>query len=312
MFSGDPEYPGDVEKQNRHGYPDDASFIATYSLMLNAAKHNPGQPVAPEDVSGYVSWYQVKMTFDGVRGVRGERDERKSWSESSDGAVMESYWEVVMTEEQEDEEADFWLDTKGNAVGAAVVLDDNGFPFLVFDWHEWYHGEWCGYYLGKRLVEGKDWRLTDAERSRLGIGATFRSVEQLGKEGSPGVYPEDPEEEDDVCRGAGGSSGKKTVGKKRKASIDETSAKKRKTSTEETGAKMKATTEEAGVKKGKANTNETGGKKRRKRRRRRAHMVSWSVTFLLLLLSAEHLYTRRYFSTSSRPAFQDPLSEKDF
>jgi hypothetical protein len=315
VFSGDPELPGEVEYLSRHYYPDDAAFIAKHSTMLDAAKHNPGQLVAPEDVSGYVAWCEVKMTFDGVRSVR------EGWSESSDTPVRESYWELLMSDEQDDEEAYFWLDWAGNAVGAAVVLDDNGSPFLVFDWHHppGSHASWSGYYLGKRLVEGKDWRLTDEERTRLGIGATFRSVEQLVKEGSPGVYSEDSEEDDFPGRGAGGSSGEKAVGKKRKASIDD----KRKASTDEPGAKKmkgsndelgtkkgKASTDEPGAKTGKVSTDETGTKKRRKRRRRRAQMVSWSVTVLLLLLSAEHLYSDNYFSISSRPVFQNHSRKK--
>ncbi|KAF8340207.1 hypothetical protein F5887DRAFT_1077007 [Amanita rubescens] len=309
VFSGDPEYPGEVEKLSRRDYPDDsdAAFIAKYSIMLDAgAKHTPGEPVAPADVSGYVAWCYVKMTFEGVRSVR------EGWPESSDpdAPITESYWEVLMTEEQDDEEAYFWLDWAGNAVGAAVVLDDNGFPFLVFDWHHppADHGSWSGYYVGKRLVEGKDWRLTDEERVRLGIGATFRSVEQLVKEGTPGVYSEDSEEDSEEEK-VGGSSEKKAVGKKRKANTDGTGAKKRKANTEETGAK-KMKTEEAGSKTGKASTDETGAKKKRRRRRRRRAQISWLVMVLLLLLSAEHLYSDKCFSTSSRPVFQEQLSKK--
>lgn len=185
VFSGDPEFPGDVEKLNRGNYKDDAAFIATYSMTLDTAKHPPGEPVAPEDVSGRISWYSVKVTFNGVRGVR------EGWF--SDGAVMESYWEVLLTDDDEDEDdfdSQIWLDSEGNTVGASVVLDDNGSPFLVFDGHHppACHGSWSGYYLGKRLVKGKDWRLTDEERGRLGIGAKFRGMEQLFKEGTPGVY----------------------------------------------------------------------------------------------------------------------------
>jgi hypothetical protein len=273
VFSGDPEYPGDVEKLNRGDYEDDAAFIATYSMTLDAAKHRPGESVAPEDVSGYISWYSVKVTFNGVRGARGEREEL-----SSDGAVMESYWEVLLNEFDEDDDSDSvdWLDMEGNAVGAAVVLDDNGSPFLVFDWH---HPEaprcsWSGYYLGKRLVEGKDWRLTDEERGRLGIGAMFRDVEQLFKEGTPGVYSEDVEEEERL----------KAAEKKRKANTGETGAKKRKANTGETGAKKRkvsanetgtnktnaSTSDETAANKTNASADETGAKKRRKRRRRRA------------------------------------------
>lgn len=255
MFSGDQEYPQDLEQGCRGNYTDDAAFIAKYSITLSAAKHNPGQPIAPEDFNGRVTFWEVMGAFEGVRGVR------EGWS--SDGAVMESCWEVLLTENQdEDEDEDnIWLEPEGNTVGVAVVLDDNGSPFLVFDWHlpEAPRCSWSGYYVGKRLVEGKDWRLTNEERDRLGIGATFRSVEQLFKEGSPGVYSDDSVEEE------------KAVGKKRKASTSgETGVKKVKANTDETGAKKgKASTNETGAKKGETSTDGTGSKKRRRRHRRR-------------------------------------------
>ena len=269
MFSGDAEYPEDLEKSRRGDHTDDKAFIAKYSITLSADKHTPGQPIAPEDVTGDVTFWEVGAAFDGVRSVRGVREE---WP--SDGAVIESYWEVMLTECFNEYGEDDWLDENGNAVGAATVLDDNGFPFLVFDWNhpEASHGSWSGYYVGKRLVEGKDWRLTDEERGRLGIGATFRSVEQLFKEGTLGVYSDDSEEED----------AEKDAGKKKKASTNETGAKKRKASTDETGAKKKkkASTDETGAEKGKANTDGTGAKRHRKRRRRRgkALMVPGPVT----------------------------------
>ncbi len=242
VFSGDPEWGGDVPEMFHKGYPDDKAFIAQHSIMLGAAKHRPGRPVAPKDVSGHITWGTLKVAFDGVRGVRAGR--------SSNAVVIESYWEVLLTEDPEDDsESARWLDKEDNTVGAAVVLDDNGFPFLVFDWHNppGGHSSWSGYYLGKRLVEGEQWRLTGEEEERLGIGASFRSVEQLVKEGSPGVYEEDFEDEEYFCRDADGSSGEEAFGEKMKASIDERGTKKRK-----------------------ASTDETGSKKRRKRRRRRA------------------------------------------
>ncbi|KAF8340197.1 hypothetical protein F5887DRAFT_919469 [Amanita rubescens] len=253
VFSGDPQMCGDLEKMRRGDFTDDAGYIANYSIKLGAANHRPDQPVAPEDISGQITFYTLKVAFDGLRRVR------NGWSPSA--AARESFWEVLLVDEDQDY-FDMWWDIRDNAVAAAVVLDDNGFPFLVYDWQHpgGCQGAWTGYYLGKRSVEGKDWRLTDEERARLGIGATFRSVEQLVKEGSPGVYSEDSEEEDDSCgRGAGGSNGEKAVGKKGKASTDETGAKKRKASTDGTDAKkVKTSTDEAGAK---ASTNETGAKK---------------------------------------------------
>jgi hypothetical protein len=264
VFSGDPEWGGDVESMFRRGCKDEAAFIAQHSIVLAAAKHRPGRPVAPKDVSGHITWGTLKVAFDGVRVVRSRRS----------SAVIESYWEVLLTEDQEDSESERWLDKEGNAVSAAVVLDDNGFPFLVFDWHNppGGHMSWSGYYVGKRLVEGKNWHLTGAEQERLGIGASFRSVERLVKEGTPGEYEEDFEEEE-YCRDgyADESSGEEAVEEKRKASTEERDTKKRKASTDERAAKKrKSSADERGTKKRKSSTDGTGAKKRRKRRRRRA------------------------------------------
>ncbi|KAF8325515.1 hypothetical protein F5887DRAFT_1015763 [Amanita rubescens] len=266
VFSGDPEWGGDVEDMWRSGYKDEADFIARHSIVLAAAKHRPGRPVAPEDVGGYITWGTLKVAFDGVRVVRSGR--------SSGAAVVESYWEVLLTEDQDDSESETWLDKEGNAVSAAVVLDDNGFPFLVFDWHHppGCHSSWSGYYVGKRLVKGKKWQLTGEEEERLGIGASFRSVEQLVKEGTPGEYEEDFEEEEYFRRdGADESSGEEAVGEERKASADEKDTKKRKSSTDERAPKKgKSSADERGTKRRKSSTDETGAKKRRKRSRRRA------------------------------------------
>ncbi|KAF8717586.1 hypothetical protein AX14_012141 [Amanita brunnescens Koide BX004] len=274
VFSGDPEFPEDVEDTIRGYYKDDAEFIAKHTITLDAAKRRPGKPVAPKDVTGHISWGSLKVTFNGVRRVRRGR--------SSKGALVESYWEVLLTEGDWDKDHDSatWLDLEGNAVGAAVVLDDNGSPFLVFDWHHppGGHMSWSGYYLGKRLVEGKSWRLTGAERDRLGIGATFRGVEQLFNEGTPGEYSEDSEEEDYYRVGTPGAycedseeEDLKIVGKKRKAETSETGAKKRKVSANETGAnKTKASTSKTAANKTNASADRTGAKKSRKRRQRRA------------------------------------------
>jgi len=214
-------------------YEGEKDFITKHSITLGAEKRRGSQPVALKNVTGHVAWGTLKLPFDGVRRVR------ERWS--SDAAVpwIESYWEVLLTE-SEDEESNIWLDMEGNGVGPAVVLDDNGFPFLVFDWRHPYgcHSSWSGYYLGKRLVEGKEWRLTDDERDRLGIGRTFRSVEKHVKEGSPGVYEEDEGEEDSDSEvvDSGESSGEDEddtggegadVGVKRKATDDGTGANKR-------------------------------------------------------------------------------------
>ena len=277
VFSGDPQFSGDTKDLIRVYYEDDADFIAKHTITLDAAEHRPGRPVAPKDVTGRISWGTLKITFNGVRGVQ------EGWS--SDGAFMESCWEVLLNEVDEDKDYDsaIWLDLKGNTVGAAVVLDDSGSPFLVFDWNHppGCHSSWSGYYLGKRLVEGKDWRLTDEERGRLGIGATFRDVEQLFNKGSPGVYSEDSEEEDYRCREDSEEKDYrcredseeedlKVVGKKRKADTGETGAKKRKVSANETGVnKTNASTSKTAANKTKASADGTGAKKSRKRRQRR-------------------------------------------
>jgi len=130
-------------------------------------------------------------------------------------------------------------------VGAMAVQDDNGYPFLVFDWSHppGCHSSWSGYYVGKRLVDGKDWRLTDKERGRLGIGRKCKRVAQFAKEGKTVVDDEEEdshsgssdeededEEDEDEDTNAGGkeeNAASKDVGEKRKASDGETSANKR-------------------------------------------------------------------------------------
>lgn len=54
----------------------------------------------------------------------------------------ESYWEVVLKKDK-----DGWLEWGGNAVGLTTVLDDNGHPFLLFDWSHPIggHGSWSGF-----------------------------------------------------------------------------------------------------------------------------------------------------------------------
>ena len=265
VFSGDPEFPGDVEETIRDHYKNNADFFAEHTITLDAAKHRPGRSVAPKDVSGHISWGTLKVTFNGMRGVRGGR--------SSDGALIKSCWEVLLTEGDRDKdyESATWLDLEGNTVAATAVLDDNGSPFLVFDWHHppGGHMSWSGYYLGKRLVEGKNWRLSGKERDRLGMGDTFRDVEQLFNKGSPGVYSEDSEEEDYRCREDSEEEDLKVVGKKRKADTDETGAKKRKVGANKSGVnKTNASTSKTAANKTKASADETGAKKRRKRQHR--------------------------------------------
>lgn len=188
---------------------DDTDFITRHSITLGAAKHDPSRPVEPKDVNGHITWGTLDVAFNGVRRVR------EGWSSDTAVLWMESYWELLLTE---DDSRDVWLDMKGNAVGAAAVLDDNGCPFLVFDWRHppGCHSSWSGYYVGKRWVEGKEWRLTDEERGRLGIGRTSRSVEQFVKDGSPAVDTkandlgsDGSEDEEDVD--AGESSGEDAV-----------------------------------------------------------------------------------------------------
>jgi len=236
VYSGDPEFGGDVEEMHRSYSKDDTDFITRHSITLSA--EHPSQPVALKNVNGHITWGTLQVAFDGVRRVR------ERWSSDAAVSWMESFWEVLLTEDEDSEDNEPWLDVKGNAVGAAVVLDDNGCPFLVFDWSHppGCHSSWSGYYVGKRLVKGKEWRLTDEERGRLGIGSTFRSVAQV-KGGSLDVYDddddEDEEEEEESDYGgsdeedvdASGKNGEDTVseavGEKRKASNGETGANKR-------------------------------------------------------------------------------------
>jgi len=216
VYSGDPEFEGDVEEMNRSDYKDDTEFIARHSITLGTAKD---QPVEPKNVKGHVTWGMFKVVFDGVQRVR------KGLSSDEAIPYMESYWEVLLTE---DENSEAFLEMRGNLVGVAVVLDDNGYPFLVFDWSHPYADRcsWSGYYVGKRLVEGKGWRLTDEEQGRLGIEISSSKVAQFVKEGSS-------DEEDGSSGDAAGESGEEKdavpedVKGNRKASNGETGANKR-------------------------------------------------------------------------------------
>ncbi|KAF8329035.1 hypothetical protein F5887DRAFT_1005244 [Amanita rubescens] len=211
LFSGDPEWGGDVEDMHRSDYKDDAAFIARHSIMLGAAKHRPGQSVAPEDVSGHIAL----------------------GGKSSNAAVVESYWEVLLNEEQDDEDSATWLDTEGNAVGVSVVLDDNGSPFLVFEWHlqGGGHSSWSGYYLGKRLVKGEG-----GEEDYYG-----RSDEDE----TSGGRDQEEERRAVIERGAKkrkvSSDERGSTSKKRKASSDEkgSTSKKRKASSDREGSTSK-------------------------------------------------------------------------
>ena len=235
VYSGDlNEFSGgDVEDLLHGSYKDEKEFITKHSITFSNAKHLPGQPVKPKNVNGHVTWGSSKIIFNGVR-IR---------------TPSEGYWEILKTEDQSEETP--WLDDEGNAVGAAVVHDDNGFPFLIFDWNLPLdsipsHLCWLGYYVGKRLVDGKDWRLTDKERRRLGIGRKSKRVAQIAKEGKTGVDEDEDEDEDedsqsgtsdeesdvdeedtDADGSSEGEAASKDVGEKRKASDGEMGANKR-------------------------------------------------------------------------------------
>jgi len=124
VYSGDPEFPGDVEESYRRPYPSDDAFFAEHSITLNVAAPDL-KTVAPKDVRGCINWGTLKVNYNGTKRVR------KGWSKNESVGWMESCWEVVL---EEDDTRDAWLVPNGNSVGASAVLDDNGQPFLVFDW----------------------------------------------------------------------------------------------------------------------------------------------------------------------------------
>jgi len=86
VYSGDPEFGGDVEEMHRSYYKNDKDFIAKKSITLGDAKHPPSQPVELKDVNGHIAWGTAKIIFNGVRRLREKR--------SSNPAVpwLESYW----------------------------------------------------------------------------------------------------------------------------------------------------------------------------------------------------------------------------
>lgn len=74
---------------------------------------------------------------------------------------MESYWRLLLTEKYEHEDRDELLDMEGNAMGVAVALDGAPFWRLIEVFHL---GAIVRGLPGKRLMEGKDWRLASRPR----------------------------------------------------------------------------------------------------------------------------------------------------
>ena len=242
VYSGDPEFGGDLEERDRPYYKSDEEFIEKQHITLAVdAKHPPGQPVELKDVRGHVVYGACKVVFNGLGRLRVGRSKKKTVP------FLKNYWELLNTEDESDDPP--WLDDEGNALGAGAVKDDNGHPFLVFDWSHppGCHSSWSGYYVGKRLVDGKDWPLTDEEERRLGIGIKCEHVAQIAKgkkerekekkAREKKVKEEEVKEEEEVKvkteenTDADGSSreeaASKDVGDKRKASDGEMGAKKR-------------------------------------------------------------------------------------
>ncbi|KAF9468466.1 hypothetical protein BDZ94DRAFT_1246842 [Collybia nuda] len=210
VYSGDPEFGGDVEHMYRGKGSDDATFIGNHSITLDTVRHQPGKALAPKSVSGCINWGSLKLAYDGLRCVR------KGWSTDESVGWMGSCWEVLLVGEGYVSNGDQWLDPDGNAIRIAAEEDDNGNPFLVFDWShpQWGHSSWSGYYLGKKIVQGKNWRLTGEEQSRLGMGYAFGKIEKLvtGEREKEYMEDEDEDDSDGDSSSGGGDSDKEDTG----------------------------------------------------------------------------------------------------
>jgi hypothetical protein len=174
VYSGDRESPGIVPEIGG----------STESNFMTVLAKN-GEPVVPENLYGEVRWFDIRFTYKGVKRIREKRGNDKTpWKESC--------WEVIGDNDTENPEYDYEVvfDNEGNAIIVSQAVDDNGNPFLLFDWSTPYagHGTMWGYYVGKKIVKGQkrgQW-LSEEEMERLGMDLSFKQVERLAKEGSIG------------------------------------------------------------------------------------------------------------------------------
>jgi len=220
-YSGDPHFPGDVEEMSKMGYDNVAEFLERHTLTLGAPE---GEAVTLANAQGRINWGTVSHAYTGMERLR------EKWSADESVPWLESYWRIIITE---DENEEGWLDHDDNAIGVMKVNDDNGCPFLCFDWSHppGCHSSWSGYYVCKKMVKGKSWRLTEREKARLGIDMSKPRVERLAKgENASSDEDEDGTEEED-----GGSQNREDEdskerpqsGKKREADEDDSRGVKR-------------------------------------------------------------------------------------
>jgi hypothetical protein len=187
VYSGNPQNPGVLPDFVFGGNPD----INYITVLVKK-----GEPIVPENVYGKVVWYDSKFTYKGVKRVREENgDDKTPW--------VESCWEVIGNNDTDNREYDSEVGfaNEENEIILSQVLDDNGNPFLLFDWSTPYggHSTASGYFIGKKVIKGRDWGiwLSDSEMKRLGIDLSFEQIERLAKEGSIGDSEEDVDHSED-------------------------------------------------------------------------------------------------------------------
>jgi hypothetical protein len=91
------------------------------------------------------------------------------------------------------------MDSEGNGFGVCEVKDDNGNPFLKYEWGDaedyGCHASDFGFYVGKKVDDrDEECQLTDYERVRLGLVLNEAEVEELATKG----YISESSDEDGV------------------------------------------------------------------------------------------------------------------
>ena len=156
-----------------------------------------GKPILPENTRGKITWGSCRVELHGVR--RGKPLAASANNRLEDLSPLQaddptdwvaSFWII----EDIVEDSEQWLDPESNGFGATSVLDDQGHPFLFFNWAMAGIGgggdtAWSGYFLGKKVVgsleegDSKRWMLSREEKIRLGIGLTEFQLDQWVNDG---------------------------------------------------------------------------------------------------------------------------------
>ncbi|KAL4244919.1 hypothetical protein ABKN59_001462 [Abortiporus biennis] len=133
-------------------------------LVLKASKR--GGKLIPSSVRGTFDCYQLHAKVKGFRQIK----------------VGRNIWEIKYLDTSHDQYTSESVMEDGNIVRVLNMNDDDGHPFLEFEWN----GGWSGCaqvgaaLIAKRETKGGWTGLSDAERKRLGIGMSYEEVRRLG------------------------------------------------------------------------------------------------------------------------------------